>query len=158
MLNFSEERTRLLGREPWSSGNGRRLIFERPWLRIEWMDMTFFHIDMLLKLYCLLEKTENKRKRGRVGQFFIKEQNYYFFRRLLFFPKLSCFALLKEVLPLFLSQQIFYLRDDWTCAFKSFVLTARKLSPKKYVKIGHSRPLFDNFCLFNVVAIDKCPT
>ena len=26
---------------------------------------TFFHIDLLLKLYCLFEKTENKRKRGR---------------------------------------------------------------------------------------------
>ena len=25
-----------------------------------WMDMTFFHIDLLLKLYCLFEKTENK--------------------------------------------------------------------------------------------------
>ena len=31
---------------------------------IYWMDMTFFHIDLLLKLYCLLKKTKNKRKRG----------------------------------------------------------------------------------------------
>ena len=27
---------------------------------VYWMDMTFFHIDLLLKLYCLFEKTENK--------------------------------------------------------------------------------------------------
>ena len=30
---------------------------------IYWMDI--FHIDLLQKLYCLFEKTENKRKRGR---------------------------------------------------------------------------------------------
>ena len=29
------------------------------------MDMTFFHIDLLLALYCLFEKTKNKRKRDR---------------------------------------------------------------------------------------------
>ena len=28
------------------------------------MDKTFFHIDFLLKLYCLFEKTDNKQKRG----------------------------------------------------------------------------------------------
>ena len=32
-----------------------------------WMDMTLFHIDLLKKLYCLFEKTENKRKEARVG-------------------------------------------------------------------------------------------
>ena len=43
-------------------------MFERSWVRI-WhhilMDMTFFRIDLLLKLFCLFEKTKNKRKRGR---------------------------------------------------------------------------------------------
>ena len=29
-----------------------------------WMDLNFFHIDLLLELNCLLKKTENKRKRG----------------------------------------------------------------------------------------------
>ena len=33
---------------------------------VYWMDLTFFHIDLLKKMYCLFEKTENKRKRGRV--------------------------------------------------------------------------------------------
>ena len=36
---------------------------------VYWMDTTFFHIDLLQKLYCLFEKTENKGKRGRVGPF-----------------------------------------------------------------------------------------
>ena len=27
--------------------------------------LDIFHIDLLKKLYCLVEKTENKRKRGR---------------------------------------------------------------------------------------------
>ena len=39
-----------------------------------WMDMTFFHIDLLLKLYCLFGGTENKRKRGRGGPFFKKKE------------------------------------------------------------------------------------
>ena len=30
---------------------------------VYWMDI--FHIHLFLKLYCLFEKTENKRKRGR---------------------------------------------------------------------------------------------
>ena len=30
----------------------------------------FVHIDLLLKLYCLFEETENKRKRGRIKKLF----------------------------------------------------------------------------------------
>ena len=37
---------------------------------IYWMEIDIFHIDLLYKLYCcLFEKTEDKRKRGRVGPF-----------------------------------------------------------------------------------------
>ena len=36
------------------------------------MDITFFRIDLLLNLYCLLEKTEYKPKRGRGGHSFKK--------------------------------------------------------------------------------------
>ena len=38
--------------------------------------MDIFHIDLLLKLYYLFEKTENKRKRGRVRPFFLKKKQY----------------------------------------------------------------------------------
>ena len=34
------------------------------------MDMTFFHIDGYLKLYCLIEKTEKNEKEAGVGPFF----------------------------------------------------------------------------------------
>ena len=34
---------------------------------VYWMDMTFVNIDLLLKFYCLFEKTENKRKIGRLA-------------------------------------------------------------------------------------------
>ena len=37
------------------------------------MDMTFFHIDLLLKLYCLFEKTKNKQKRGHGWPIFLKK-------------------------------------------------------------------------------------
>ena len=53
-----------LGREPWPSGYGRHLMMRgcgfESWCRR--MDMKFF--DLLQKLYCLFEKTKNKRKRG----------------------------------------------------------------------------------------------
>ena len=39
---------------------------------VYWMDATFFHDDLLLKLYCLFGKTEDKRKRGRGWPFFKK--------------------------------------------------------------------------------------
>ena len=40
---------------------------------IFWMDITYFHIDLLLELYCLFEKTENKRKRGWGWPIFLKK-------------------------------------------------------------------------------------
>ena len=32
---------------------------------IYWMELIFFNINLLQKLYCLFEKTQNKQKRGR---------------------------------------------------------------------------------------------
>ena len=45
---------------------------------VYWMDMTFLHIDLLLKLYCLFEKTENKRKRGLGWTIFLKKSHLVF--------------------------------------------------------------------------------
>ena len=52
------------GREPWSSGYGRRLTFRgsNPGT-IYWMDMTFFHIDVYLK------RTKINKKEAGVGAF-----------------------------------------------------------------------------------------
>ena len=58
----------LVGREHWSSGYGRKLMLERfeslHLVRIPALNILdghdIFHIDLLLKLYCLFEKTENK--------------------------------------------------------------------------------------------------
>ena len=41
-----------------------------------WMDLTFFHIYWLYKLYCLFEKTENKLKRGRGWPIFCNKNQY----------------------------------------------------------------------------------
>ena len=44
---------------------------ERSWVRILalFTGLTFFLIDFFVKLYCLFEKTENKRKEAGVGPF-----------------------------------------------------------------------------------------
>ena len=42
-----------------------------------------FHIDLLLKLYCLFEKTKNKQREAGVGPFFLKKsshRSFYFYR------------------------------------------------------------------------------
>ena len=39
-----------IGRGPWSRGYLRRLVSSNPGTAY-WMDMTFFHIDLLLNLY-----------------------------------------------------------------------------------------------------------
>ena len=62
------------GREPWSSGYGRRLTFLRSWVRIPvpYTGWTFFHIKLLLNCVDVcLKKTENKRKRGRGWPIFL---------------------------------------------------------------------------------------
>ena len=52
-----------------SSGYGRRLMFQRSWVRIlavyNGWTWHFFTMIWCQKLYSLFEKTENKRKRGR---------------------------------------------------------------------------------------------
>ena len=63
------QRHLIVGWEPWSSGYGRRLTYQRSWVRIPvpytgWT-WYFFTLICCKKLYCLFEKTENKRKRGR---------------------------------------------------------------------------------------------
>ena len=54
------------GREPWSSGYGRLLVFKRSWVQIPapYTGRTFSHL-FVVKLYCLFKKTKNKWKRGR---------------------------------------------------------------------------------------------
>ena len=43
---------------------------------VYWMDMTFFHIDLLRELHCLLEKTKNKQKKMPVLAQFLKYQKF----------------------------------------------------------------------------------
>ena len=59
-----------LRQEPWSSGYGRRLMFQRSWVQIPapYTGWTFFHI-YLLQNCNVVWKDGNKWKRGRDGQF-----------------------------------------------------------------------------------------
>ena len=78
----------LYGREPWSNGYGRRLMFQRSWVRIPgavyWMDMTFFTLicckncsgHILFNLTSLFEKTKNKWKRGQ-GWHILKKEVFF---------------------------------------------------------------------------------
>ena len=74
--------SRKLGSEPWSSGYEKQSCWEvvgsNP-CTVYWMDMTFFHIDLLLKMYCLFEKTKNNHRSGRGWPTFLKKH----FRNLL---------------------------------------------------------------------------
>ena len=65
--NFLKWKSSFNGREPWSSGKRKRLIIWRLCVRIQEPDSgwTFFHINLLSNLFCSLEKTEIKWKRGR---------------------------------------------------------------------------------------------
>ena len=56
-----------VGQKPWPSGYGRQLMLKRSWVQIPtpYTGLTFFHIDLLQKLYRLFEKTKNKPERGR---------------------------------------------------------------------------------------------
>ena len=51
-------------------------MFERSWVQIPvpYTGWTFFHIVLLQKMYCLLEKTENKQKEARVGPFLSRKR------------------------------------------------------------------------------------
>ena len=73
----SYKETKWIGREPWSSGYGWPLMFVRSWVQIpaQYTGWTFFHIDLLSKLYqCLFEKKTKKTKRGRGWPIFIKKE------------------------------------------------------------------------------------
>ena len=49
LLNFAELKNIKVGREPWSSSYGKRLMFQRSWVRIPapYTEWTFFHICLL---------------------------------------------------------------------------------------------------------------
>ena len=59
-----------------TGGYGRRLTFKRLWVQIPVLHIgwTFFHIVLLQKLYCLFEKTECERNRGREWPIFKKKE------------------------------------------------------------------------------------
>ena len=63
----------VLGREPWSSGYGRRLMFQWLWVRIlaPYTRWTFFHI-FCCKNCNVCFKRQNKWKRGRGLTIFLK--------------------------------------------------------------------------------------
>ena len=60
-----------LGREPWSSGWGRRLRIRRlfVWILVQNTGWTFFTLNCCKIVWCLTEKTENRHKEAEVGPF-----------------------------------------------------------------------------------------
>ena len=67
-INFSLP----VGREPWSSGYGRRLMFQRLWVRIPalYTGWTFFRICICCKICYVFDKTKINEKEAGVGPFF----------------------------------------------------------------------------------------
>ena len=56
---FGED-VRVVGRLPWSSGYGRRLMFYRSWV---WNSITVY-CKFVLKMYCLFQNTRNEWKKA----------------------------------------------------------------------------------------------
>ena len=78
--SWNQTKNIIFGREPWSSGYGRWLTFQRSWVRILAPDTGWtWHFShwFVVKIVCLFEKTENKRKRGRGWPIFKKTKNIY---------------------------------------------------------------------------------
>ena len=69
-------------REPWSSGYGRRLTFQRSWVWFPAPDTgwTWHFFTLICYKNCIvcLKKTENKRKRGRGWAIFLKKKEIAF--------------------------------------------------------------------------------
>ena len=72
LINNLDERLSIgcFGREPWSSGYGRRLMIQRLWVRIPapYTGWTWHFFTLICCKNCsnvCLKKTENKRKRGQ---------------------------------------------------------------------------------------------
>ena len=79
--SVSREQARILflGREPWSSGYGRRLMFQRLGSNpgaVYWMYIYFSHI-FVVRIVMFVRKDENKRKRGRGWPIFLKKEFYF---------------------------------------------------------------------------------
>ena len=69
--NFAVINIVISGREPWSSGDGRRLVFQRSWV---WIPVLYTALTLLsvLRIVMFVWKDENKRIRGRKGPFLKK--------------------------------------------------------------------------------------
>ena len=63
-----------LGREPWSSGYGRQLMFERSWVRIlaPYTGWTFFTLICCKNCVVCLKRPKINEKEARVGPIFFK--------------------------------------------------------------------------------------
>ena len=72
-LNLLKGKHAPLGREPWSSGYGRRLTFQRSWVRIPALHTgwTFFHIPIFAVKICnvCLKRPKINEKEAGVGPF-----------------------------------------------------------------------------------------
>ena len=69
---FSTNQKHMQGRDPWSSGYGRRLMFQRLWIRIPapYTGRTFFHKPICCKICNVcLKKTKINEKEAGVGTF-----------------------------------------------------------------------------------------
>ena len=63
------------GREPWSGGYGRRLMFRRSWVWIPalYTGWTFSHLFVVKVVMMFVWKDKKKRKRGRGWPIFLKK-------------------------------------------------------------------------------------
>ena len=77
-LKITKVNNERVGRKPWSSGYGRRLMFWRSWIWIPvpYTGWTWHFSTLICCKNCIvcLKKTKNKRKRGRGWPIFYKKK------------------------------------------------------------------------------------
>ena len=69
----TKQKIEVLGREPWSSGYGRRLMFERSrvWIPAAYIGWTWlFSHWFVVKIVLIVWKDQNKQKEAGIGPFF----------------------------------------------------------------------------------------
>ena len=99
ILNFHTK-----GQEPWSSGYGRRLMFQRLWVQIPapYTGWTFFYLPICCKnYYVCLKRRKQMKKRPGLAHFF-KKNSFPRLGKVWFIPKfLEFLTIFKKNWPMY---------------------------------------------------------
>ena len=154
------------GGSPGLVGSGSKVLGFESRRHILDGHLDIFLIDLLSKLYCLFEKTENKWKEAKVGPIFKK---YFSYKQFLYCSPSFVSLTISIATAIWIggsatSVKIALLNQPKNCKIKNWGLVDRKVVGRLYIfhnamlkiklffvvfiKLGHSRPLFSSCSFF----------